>query len=109
MPLKVVIIYRDDDFRGLQPGLYRWNWDLRPERLLPWLWHDIIDEISSPWVQFKIFHEMYETRNFRLELCADVWSGVADAVEKTRRDFDGEFPELVLTSCRPRIFHSKKN
>lgn len=115
VPPKVVIIYREYDFAGLKPGWYEQNWDLCPGRLPPWLWHDIIkEETSWQWPQFRILHEVHEVRNFRLELCADVWGDVAEyAVEvlrqivevgKARRVFNKKSPE-PLVSCRPRISH----
>ena len=117
VPPKVVIVYRDHDFHGLQHGWYGQKWDLRPGRLLPWAWHDTRNEILSPWMDFRIFHEMHEIRNFQLELRADVWGGVAEyavqilrravameKAEKAQWEFGNIFLE-PLVSCRPRVFH----
>ena len=115
VPLRVVIIYREYDFDGLQPAWYGQSWDLRPGRLPPWLWHDILmDDVLSHCLRLRVFHEVHEIRNFQLELCADVWGCVAEyavqvlrgavAAVRTRREFDERYPE-PLVSCRPRIFH----
>ena len=67
--LKVVIVYRDYDFPGLQPGS-----------------HPRAGGASCHRMQFCMFRKMHRIRNFRLELRADVWGGVEEnAVQVLRR------------------------
>jgi len=113
---KVIIVYRDYDFRCLRLRRCGRGRDPRPGRLPPSLGHDTTEDTSLHLVWFRAFHVVHEIQNFQLELCADVWGGVAEyavqvlrqvvVMEKVRREFDDLFPE-PLVSCRPREFHGE--
>jgi len=95
---KVVILYRDSDFRGVHSG---WAGGQA----------DAVEEALRYQRQFEVFHEMYKVRDFHLVLCADVWDRMGEyavwllkqavAAEKAKGGFDELFPEpLAIPSPR---------
>jgi len=101
---KVVVFYRDFDFRGVAP-----MWLDSPLRWLSG--HEVANELQQHAKQFEVFRSLRICRDFQLVLCVDVWEGAGDyalgfleqavAVERAKKTFDWIFPE-PLVIYRPR-------
>ena len=101
---KVVVFYRDFDFRGVAP-----LWLDSPTRWLS------VDEVAREARQhakrFQAFRGLRGSQDFQLVLCVDVWEGAGDyalrlleeavAEERAKKRFNMFFPE-PLVIYRPR-------
>ena len=104
---KVIIFYREYNFRGVQPDCYPVRPVSEVETAEDALWHHR---------RFEVFREMHKARNFRLVLCVDVLDCMggyamqvlerAIAAEKAKGGFDSLFPEPLLI-YRPRRFYPR--
>jgi len=104
--IKVMIIYRDYDFRGIAPrGNSNWPYLSNMSEA------DRAEETLRHRRRFKVLREVHKVRDFQLVLHAEVWSpvveysvrmlGEAVADEKVTRGFEGFRSEPVVT-YRPR-------
>ena len=98
---KVIVFYRDCDFRGVRPtwliNLYPFRWVSEAEQVEEASWHHR---------QFEVFRNMHRVRDFQLVLCADVQECVGEytvqvleeaiAAEEEIEGFDGFFSKSLL-------------
>ena len=101
---KVVVFYRDFDFRGVAP-----LWLDSPLRRLSGV--AVAEEVQQHAERFDIFRKLHICRDFQLVLCVEVWEGAGEyalrlleeavAEERAKKRFDRFSPE-PLVIYRPR-------
>ena len=101
---KVVVFYRDFDFRGVAP--------LWSDSALRWVsCGEVAREAERHAKRFEFFRRLRRSQDFLLVLCVDVWEGAGDyalrsleeavAEERAKKRFNIFFPE-PLVIYRPR-------
>jgi len=99
---KVVVLYRDYDFRGVRPKQDP-TWP--PLREMSQV--ETTEEASRHHRRFKLFRKVRKVREFRLVLCADVWEPIREysvqmlkeavTAEKAKKGFDNFFSKPLVT------------
>ena len=107
--LKVIVVYSDNDFYGIDTLHTNWPYLREPSRA------EREDEASRHRSRFEALRDAHKVRAFRLVLCAHVWGCVGDsypvrmleeavAQEKNKRGFDDFSSDPLVIYCAHSVY-----